>query len=849
MLRLGSKTMVSSLPKLIRGNNTQTSVRHASSGGSGRVKIVGTTLVISAGAVGGTVGYSAIDPDFRKLVEDSIPGSNMLIELVLGGKEPVSPPKPVPSKVKISSPLVITHLNVEDQPAKSVSISASPPELPAVVNVSPILLDVPVPSMTIPSSPMEVPAPPVEVPALSMEVPAPSLEVPAPSLEVPAPSMEVPSPSMEVPSPSMEVPAPSMEVPAQSMEAPAPPVEVPAPSMEVPAPPMEVPPISDIEVTALTEIPAPLHVNVPAVVESSPISAVDEVVNDEEILSETKETSVKVAEESTPPLALDLSYVEAPQPEIPDIENISLDEVLVELCKEMQEVVISAVTEYEASSEAVVNHISIMQKVLESNLTVKDDSAWNEMFLAAQAKSDKAKAAEKKENEAMVVINNVVDSIYAGRKNKVTSINPQLVVAEEAANRAIYKLDQAKARKAAVQSEARVMEEYRDLVEAGREQFHKEMASIMPDVKLGEKNGKLTEDELNMFITHAYKKVLFLQQEVAKQQTLEQERFKKALEKQRMETETLVMEQVEGELERQARELRVEHEKKMITIREDAEAELRAQLKRQAAAHTDHLTDVQSVQEAELTRHHKHRMDEQVDSLTETQLTCLASLSGTVSGLESALEARAEADTAALTAQALWVACNNLNTTLNMGKLEAATWEEKLQPLVKEVKNVMMVAGTDDKFVEVLLASISPVALDRGVYTEDSLKERFCVVEKTARKVAGIGEEGGSLLAFGLSYLQSLLIVDTSHRTPVDNMELLDLNYVSATDLVTLAKHNLDRGNLARAVQLMSQLKGEPGRVVMDWVSEARLTLETRQVVEAMMVHSLATSCQALPGV
>jgi hypothetical protein len=44
-------------------------------------------------------------------------------------------------------------------------------------------------------------------------------------------------------------------------------------------------------------------------------------------------------------------------------------------------------------------------------------------------------------------------------------------------------------------------------VEEGRQQFHREMASIMPDVKLGEKNSRLTEDELNMFITHAYRKV------------------------------------------------------------------------------------------------------------------------------------------------------------------------------------------------------------------------------------------------------------------------------------------------------------------------------------------------------
>merc|ERR1719323_1573240 len=254
-----------------------------------------------------------------------------------------------------------------------------------------------------------------------------------------------------------------------------------------------------------------------------------------------------------------------------------------------------------------------MQKVLESNLTVKDDAAWNEMFEAAVAKSDATKAAEIKEREAIAAIDNVIESIAAGRKNRTTSTNPALLVAEEEANRAIYQL-----------GEAKVMEEYRELVEAGKQQFQKEMASIMPDVKLGEQSGKLTEDELNMFITHAYRKVLFLQQELAKQQTLEQERFKKALEKQRLETQMVATEKIESELERQKRDLELEHERRMAVIRDEAEGEMRAQLRRQAAAHSDHLADVLSVQAAELNRKNDHILDEKLSAAKSEYLTSLS---------------------------------------------------------------------------------------------------------------------------------------------------------------------------------------------------------------------------------
>ena len=62
-------------------------------------------------------------------------------------------------------------------------------------------------------------------------------------------------------------------------------------------------------------------------------------------------------------------------------------------------------------------------------------------------------------------------SICAGiMKNKVTSTNPTLalVKAKEEASKAIDQLSKAKAKKAAVQSEAIVMKEYTDFVEADK---------------------------------------------------------------------------------------------------------------------------------------------------------------------------------------------------------------------------------------------------------------------------------------------------------------------------------------------------------------------------------------------
>ena len=104
----------------------------------------------------------------------------------------------------------------------------------------------------------------------------------------------------------------------------------------------------------------------------------------------------------------------------------------------------------EMSSDLVVVHIyiNIMQKLLESSLMIVKD------------KVEQIKIVEVKEKEVRLAITNVLESICTGMmKNKVTSTNPTHVEAEEEAMKAIYQLDKAKSKKAAVQSEVSVMKE------------------------------------------------------------------------------------------------------------------------------------------------------------------------------------------------------------------------------------------------------------------------------------------------------------------------------------------------------------------------------------------------------
>merc|ERR1719474_1742377 len=209
-------------------------------------------------------------------------------------------------------------------------------------------------------------------------------------------------PPVEIPA-KTEVSEPAAEIPSSSAEITATP--------EVPPPPVELPPEITVNDDEKEKVLLPVNVEVVGV---NVTAEVEKLSNNESITTserEEKEEKEKVAS-STSVGAFD------------DAENMSLEGTLLDLCQEMQAMVTVAVSGYESSSEAVETHMNIMQKVLESNLTVKDESVWNEMFVAAQNKSEKDKSAEKMEKEAMAAIANVLESISAGRRNKVTSINP-----------------------------------------------------------------------------------------------------------------------------------------------------------------------------------------------------------------------------------------------------------------------------------------------------------------------------------------------------------------------------------------------------------------------------------------
>lgn len=283
--------------------------------------------------------------------------------------------------------------------------------------------------------------------------------------------------------------------------------------------------------------------------------------------------------------------------------------------------------------------------------------------------------------------------------------------------------------------------------------------------------------------------------------------------------------------------------RKVSLVREELEQEMRVQLKRQSEAHADHIQDSMNVQKQELTRQHSRDLDEATEKAAIKHREELGGIIGHLQGLQIALESRSNMELASLEAQELWLACTALQSAV------AETDGKEIRNLNKEItaiKKVLQNHGKDP-FVKSILDSIPDLAFRRGVYTEGSIRERFLKVEEVAKQTAMIGPEGGSLLRYFLSYLQSKVIMDTATTEIPSKHAPTDIDKLNTFDLVWLARGSLDRGDLDQAVRYMSLLQGEPKNVSGDWLKEARLLLETKQASKALTAHAAAVGVEALP--
>ncbi|KAF7707145.1 MICOS complex subunit MIC60 isoform X1 [Silurus meridionalis] len=504
-----------------------------------------------------------------------------------------------------------------------------------------------------------------------------------------------------------------------------------------------------------------------------------------------------------------------------------------------------AIGAQEAALLAINAHTQKLKEVMDTDDSPDKKSAqWKDLEDALSQRTHAVDQAEEALLGAKEQLEKLRAVINSTKETKIDAARPQILAAEQNLHSMIVDLDKVVTKVQSAQSEAKIVSQYSELVKEAKAQFQKELGNITPEVQSNWKGltGKLSADDLNALIAHAHRRIDQLNRELAEQRVREQIRIETALEQQKQEHQKSVSQAVATALEHHNEEIRLEQEKKVHEVREVMEAEMRTQLRRQAAAHTDHLRDVLKVQEHELREEaqetlssklmeqemsYRRLTQEQLDSFTLDMNSAYARLKG----IEEAIDSHVVAEEEARKAHQLWLSVEALNYALQPAVVDAPS--EPLEGAVLTIKE----SCAQDEFAQALTSALPEESIKRGVYSEASLRARFYEVRRLVRRVALIDETHNSLYQYFLSYLQSILLFEKEQEVPPSKLAPENLDPFK---LLAYATYSMERGDLELAAKFVNQLRGEARRVAQDWLTEARLTLETKQVVSLLSAYANA---------
>ncbi|KAI7470498.1 hypothetical protein KC351_g12621 [Hortaea werneckii] len=150
-------------------------------------------------------------------------------------------------------------------------------------------------------------------------------------------------------------------------------------------------------------------------------------------------------------------------------------------------------------------------------------------------------------------------------------------------------------------------------------------------------------------------------------------------------------------------------------------------------------------------------------------------------------------------------------------------------PFLNELVALKEVSG-EDEVVNAAIASINPLAYQRGIPSPASLIERFRRVASEVRKASLLPEDAGVASHAASAVLSRMMFAKKSDRglPEGDDVE------------ATLARTEvlLEEGDLDAAAREMNGLKGWAGVLSRDWVGECRRVLEVRQAVEVIATEA-----------
>jgi len=497
-----------------------------------------------------------------------------------------------------------------------------------------------------------------------------------------------------------------------------------------------------------------------------------------------------------------------------------------------------AIKGYQAAICVLRDHAEEIYKVVEESVESVSPNIWAKVKKKAEERGKLLKraedAAKKAEENIFVMKANFDDPAFPGGEEVKAQAKRNI-------ERIVEAVAEAKSSYEDEKEKASVTDKYWNKVQEARKHFSEEFEMLFPNVRISDKNLRLSAGDVDLFVLYAFQNILFFQKELSKLDTIGELKLKKALERAELGEDETIEALVENELEKERRKLRQEFQQRMLSWRSECESDMRQQMKRQAEAHSDHLQEAMLLKEREVERKMQRKIDERIIEEKKKFKMEIAGIVGRLKGLDEAMRKRAGQDKKAQKSQVLWSACQALEAALRTARYDIP-WLQQLRPLQNEVTAISKAAAPGDDLVKVVVDTIPEEALVRGVFSEAALKDRFSNVERVAKRVAILPEGGASLPVMFLSYLHSLVIFTPSNPIPPYELanEPFEPAQLTTHDILHRARFWMDRGDYQMALKYMNLLEGAAKAIASDWMKELKVYLETMQAAQALLTHASA---------
>lgn len=213
-----------------------------------------------------------------------------------------------------------------------------------------------------------------------------------------------------------------------------------------------------------------------------------------------------------------------------------------------------------------------------------------------------------------------------------------------------------------------------------------------------------------------------------------------------------------------------------------------------------------------------------------------------IKGIEAQIQKQEEILEQDMPARKMWISCQSLLKKMRNQSKEPLEKDPAYQTLCQFANSA------NNPVAKTVIESLPLQAVKEGIHSEEALIERFFKFEKVCRRVALVDDKNGSLVNYLVSYLQSLFIFDNIQvsEEEVEGRQLVNPSSWNTFDILARVKYCLKRHKFEQALRYANQLKGQARVVARDWISDAKVYLETAQAFNLLSTHTESIALDAL---